>query len=264
MRVPISSFITACVFVSWISSAIAEELSLDTKGRDIMSKVIERDNGFEDFSADVEMSIVDENGSTWVRRMQVSDLEIGGGGEKRLFVFHYPKDVKGTAVLSHTQGIEEKQWIFLPAFKRVRRISTANKSSPFVGSEFSYEDLASIELEKYRYRYVKMENYSGIECYVVEMQPIYKNSGYAKQLAIVDSTEFIVRRMDYFDHEDELLKTLELEDYQLFIDQYWRPLKLHMVNHQNRRKTLMEWSDIKYRNGLSDNDLSVTALKRAR
>ncbi|MGD8641994.1 MAG: outer membrane lipoprotein-sorting protein, partial [Gammaproteobacteria bacterium] len=184
--------------------------------------------------------------------------------EKRLFVFDFPRDVEGTAVLSHTQPHSEKQWIFLPAFKRVKRISSANKSSPFVGSEFSYEDLASVELEKYQYRYIRTINNDDCDCYVVEMQPTDENSGYQKQVSYIDREKFIFRKMEYYDREGTLLKTLRLGDYKRFIDRYWRPLKLKMVNHQSKRKTLMVWSGVKYRNGYSDRDLSVTALKRAR
>jgi outer membrane lipoprotein-sorting protein len=253
------------VLLSWITAAIATQgASTDDKGRSIIRKVIEQDDGFGDFRSDVEMIIVDDDGGKRVRKMRVSDLEIAGGGEKRLFVFDFPNDVKGTAVLSHTRSTDEKQWIFLPAFKRVKRISSANKSSPFVGSEFSYEDLASVELDKYRYNYIKTINDSGCDCDVVEMVPDYDNSGYQKQVAYIDREKYIFRKMEYYDNNGELLKTLELDSYKLYLDQYWRPLKLKMTNHQSNRKTLMVWSDVKYGNGLSDRDLSVNALKRSR
>jgi outer membrane lipoprotein-sorting protein len=266
MHLLLNSLVLGVTLVTWLTVATsqADNATPDSKGREIMSKVIARDDGFGDFRSNVELTITDEKGNSRVRKMQVSDLEISGGGEKRLFVFDYPMDVQGTAVLSHTRANDEKQWIFLPAFKRVKRIASANKSTPFVGSEFSYEDLASVELEKYQYRYIKTENASRCDCYVVEMRPVDGNSGYQKQMAYVDSKEYIFRRVEYYDRNGDLLKSLELENYQLFIDRYWRPLRLNMVNHRNNRKSVMIWSDVKYRNGVSDNDLSVAALNRVR
>ena len=87
----------------------------------------------------------------------------------------------GTALLSHTKILAaDDQWLFLPALQLVKRISSANKSGPFVGSEFAYEDLASQELDKYDYRFLGEQPCGDLTCYVVERVPAYENSGYTK------------------------------------------------------------------------------------
>ena len=78
--------------------------------------------------------------------------------------------VKGVNILSHTKIFEpDDQWLFLPALKRVKRISSRNKSGPFMGSEFAYEDLVSREVEKYSYKFIKDEKCPTIEgnCFVL-------------------------------------------------------------------------------------------------
>lgn len=236
----------------------------ENEGWVIMKKLTDQDNGFGDFQADVTMVIRNKNGKKFDRHMAVRSLEYNNSGEKRLFVFDQPRTIRGTALLSHTLKGNDLQWIYLPAFKRVKRISSNNKSSPFVASEFSYEDLTSVELEKYQYQYIKDEIVNGKLCYVVRMTPLFENSGYQYQLAYIDKVDYIFRQMDYYDSKGSLLKTLQLKEYKKYQDRFWRALSLVMRNHQNGRSTTMTWSDIAYNNGFSESDFSTNALKRSR
>ncbi|NIT13503.1 MAG: outer membrane lipoprotein-sorting protein, partial [Candidatus Dadabacteria bacterium] len=98
-------------------------------------------------------------------------------GDKSITVFDEPRDIEGTALLSHTKILDpDDQWLYLPAVKRVKRISSKNKSGPFVGSEFAYEDLLSQEVDKYNYKWLKDEKCGDLECHVVERYPLYENS----------------------------------------------------------------------------------------
>ena len=89
-------------------------------------------------------------------RRQVFESTEEGRGDKSIIVFDSPRDIGGTALLSHTKILEpDDQWLYLPALGRVKRISSGNKSGPFVGSEFAYEDLVSQEVDKYNYRWLR-------------------------------------------------------------------------------------------------------------
>ena len=117
------------------------------------------------------------------RELHISTLEVDGDGDKSLTVFDSPRDVKGTAFLSHTHATEpDEQWLYLPALKRVKRISSRNKSGSFMGSEFAYEDISSQELEKYRYKWLRDETLDDRHTVVVEYYPVYENSGYTRQI----------------------------------------------------------------------------------
>jgi len=80
----------------------------------------------------------------------------------------------------------DDQWLYLPALKRLKRISSRKKSGPFMGSEFAYEDMSSQEVEKYRYKWLRDETVEGRDAYVVERRPTYEYSGYTRQIVWID------------------------------------------------------------------------------
>lgn len=257
--------LATCIFmVMSLSASYSLASKPENQGREIMEQFTSRENGFGDFQAEVTMLIRKKNGKQFDRHMAVRSLENKDYGEKRLFVFDRPRTIRGTAILSHTLKDHDLQWIYLPAFKRIKRIASSNQSGPFVSSEFSYEDLTSIELDKYRYQYIKDDTVNEKPCYVVKMTPLFENSGYQHQLAYIDKTDYILHQIDYYDVKGSLLKTLTLTDYKKYIDRFWRALTMTMINHQNGRSTTMTWTDITYGNSFSENDFSTNALKRSR
>ena len=161
-------------------------------------------------------------------------------GDKSLVVFDTPRDIEGTALLSHAKILDpDDQWLYLPALKRVKRISSANKSGPFVGSEFAFEDFTAIELNKFDYTHIGVEQCGALTCDVLERTPRYENSGYTKQVSWVDQADFQVRKVEFYDRRGDLLKTLTLADYREY-DGIWRSHKLAMVNHQTGKSTLLK------------------------
>ncbi len=154
--------------------------------------------------------------------------------------------------------------MYLPALKRVKRISSGNKSGPFVGSEFAYEDLVSQEVDKYEYRWLRDEQCGDLECAVVERYPRYENSGYTRQIVWWDKEEYRVQKIEYYDRKDALLKTLTYHDYQEYAGEYWRPDRMAMVNHQNGKSTDLVFEEWTFGAGVSDNEFTASRLRRAR
>jgi hypothetical protein len=146
----------------------------------------------------------------------------------------------------------------------VKRISSANKSGSFMGSEFAYEDITSQEVEKYTYKWLKDESLDGMECFVFERIPAYKNSGYTRQVVWLDKAEYRLIKIDFYDRKNSLLKTLHYKGYQQYLDRYWYSDEMFMVNHQTGKSTLLTWSDYKFLNDLKDSDFNKNSLKRAR
>ena len=154
------------------------------KGLQIATEQKKRDTGWGDGESKVLMILRDAGGDESIRRMRTLALEVIGDGDKSLIIFDEPRDVRGSAFLSHSHPTaEDDQWLFLPAIKRTRRIASRNKSGPFMASEFAYEDMASFELEKYQFRYLRDEEVNGVMCYVIERIPADKFSGYSKTIA---------------------------------------------------------------------------------
>jgi len=213
------------------------------------------------------MVLKNKSGQTSTRKLDMATLEIPerGRGDKTMIVFNHPRDVKGTAMLTHTKILDpDDQWLFLPALKRVKRISSANKSGPFVGSEFAFEDLASQEVDKYAYTFLRDEVCGDLECFVVERKPLYEYSGYTRQIVWIDKQEYRQITVEFYDRKNELLKTLNFNKYQQYLDQYWRSHELVMVNHQTGKSTVLAFDDYRFKTGLKDRDFSKAVLRRQR
>ena len=127
----------------------------EEKGLAIAIEADKRNTGWVDSHVDLQMILRNSQGQESKRLIRLKTLEIDGDGDKSLSIFDTPRDVKGTAFLSFTHAIKaDDQWLYLPALKRVKRISSSNKSGPFMGSEFAFEDLSSQEVEKYTYKWL--------------------------------------------------------------------------------------------------------------
>ncbi|MBL4614481.1 MAG: outer membrane lipoprotein-sorting protein [Magnetovibrio sp.] len=238
-----------------------------TKGNEVAAEWNRRDLGFGDTRATMEMVLENRNGQTSTRRMRMSTLEVPNPdeGDKTLTVFQHPRDIKGTAFLSFSHiNDPDDQWLYLPALKRVKRISSKNKSGPFVGSEFAYEDLSAQELKKYTYTSIREEACGELTCAVIEQVPTYENSGYTKMVVWYDLAEYRQQKIDYYDRKKQLVKTLEFSNFQQHLDKYWRAYDMFMVNHQTGKKTRLVFSKYEFQIGLKERDMTKNALKRIR
>ena len=239
--------------------------SNEDRGLAIATEAKNRDRGWQDSGSTMLMILRHRNGKETTREMRSLSLEVPGDGDKSLTIFDRPLDVKNTAFLSFSHPLEaDEQWLYLPALKRVKRIASRNKSGPFLGSEFAFEDLSSFEIEKYTYRYLRDEECAGEPCFVLEQFPQDQFSGYTRIVAWLDQSEYRVQRVEYYDRKGELLKTLTLHDYEQYLDKYWRPLRQQMVNHQTGKSTEIRINDLKFRTGVDESDFTQNSLKRAR
>ncbi|CCN85733.1 putative Outer membrane lipoprotein-sorting protein [Vibrio nigripulchritudo SFn27] len=235
------------------------------KGMEIANERKARDTGWGDSVATMSMILKNAQGESSTRQMRLKSLEVDGDGDKGLTIFDEPRDVKGTAFLNHSHTTEpDDQWLYLPALKRVKRISSRNKSGPFMGSEFAYEDLSSFELEKYKFNYIQDDMVDGEPVFLLEQIPTDKNSGYTKQLVWLDKVHYRPLKVEFYDRKSALLKTLTFSEYQVYEDQYWRAHKMLMVNHQSGKSTILNTEEMAFRNGLDDGDFSKNTLKRVR
>ncbi len=238
----------------------------EEKGLRIATEADQFNAGFQDTVTDLEMVLRNRQGAESSRFFRSKTLEGTDDGDKSIAVFDRPADIKGTAALTFTHKFgPDDQWLYLPALKRVKRISSANKSGSFVGSEFAYEDLSSQEIEKYAYKWISDDTCGdNLECWQFERYPVDKYSGYTKQVVWMDKEFYRVHKVDYYDRKGELLKTLTFDDYHQYLDHYWRAARLNMVNHQTGKTTEIIAQNIEFRTGLDERDFDTAALKRTR
>lgn len=266
MNIVKTSKILAFQLAAILASAVAlAEESPEARGLSIANEIDLRDTGFADTRVDMKMLLKNRHGETSTREMSMKTLEVNGDGDKTLIYFDQPRDVKGTAFLSftHKEG-QDDQWLYLPALARVKRIASNNKSGPFVGSEFAYEDLSSQEVEKYTYQFIEEVDVAGGASFIVERYPIDRNSGYTRQVMTVDQSRFIVTKIDFYDRKNSLLKTLDFLGFQQYLEKYWRADRMLMTNHQTGKTTELVWTGYEFSNGYSERDFDQRSLRNTR
>lgn len=246
--------ITFIISMSTILTGFAQD------GLEIAKAADKADQGFGSSSVDLKMILKNKNGQVSEREITTKTLELTEDGDKSLVAFHTPKDVKGTATLTYTHKIgSDDQWLYLPSIKRVKRISSSNKSGPFMGSEFAFEDLSSDEVEKYAYKFIEQKK--GL--FIVEQDPIDPKSGYSRRLVTYNKEKgYRIEKIEFYDRKNSLLKTLTYNEYGLYKNKFWRPGKMIMINHQSNKETTLVFSNYNFEIELTDEDFTENALKR--
>lgn len=255
--------LTVCIGMA--GSAYSLALSPEEKGLNIAKEVDLRDEGFGDSTNSIKMILRDKYGNERPRFIRNKTKEETKDGNKSIIIFDNPGDVKGTAFLSHTHKTSaDDQWLYLPALKKVKRISSKNKAGAFMNSEFAYEDISSQEVEKYTYKFLREEKLNDKHTFVNEADPIDPKSGYSKLHVYIDAERYIPLKIDFYDRGERLKKTLVMEDYQQHLDKYWRANTWTMTNHQTGKVTILEQTDWKFGNNFSNKDFDKNSLSRAK
>jgi len=243
----------------------AATASAQDRGREIAAEWDKRDSGWQDQVAELKMILRNSRGQESTRVLSNRSLEVEGDGDKLLVSFDQPRDVKGTNFLSftHISGPDD-QWLYLPALKRIKRISSSNKSGPFMGSEFAYEDLASQEVEKYEYEFLGEETANGRPAFKVKRIPLDPKSGYTRQVVWFDQETYRPEKIEFYDRKESLLKTLTYKGYQQYVDTVWRADEMFMENHQTGKSTRLLFTNYQFQSGMTDRDFDRASLSRAR
>lgn len=204
----------------------------------------------------------DITGEVNVRELRLKYLEDAPDGNKRLIIIDKPKDLKRHAMLtvSHKDGSDE-QWVYDPDNKQVKRILSNNAFTPFYGTEITFEDISSQDVGKYDYQFLRDDRYDGTACHVVNRFPKDKYSGYSRLETWIDKSTYLIKKIDFYDRKNALLKTLRLDKYQQYNGKYWRAGEMLVENHQSGRSTQLIWSEFQFNTGLTAEDFSLNSLR---
>lgn len=258
------------ISISTILIVMATAMASDNKGLEIAKLVDNANSGWKTEQVISEMILVSSDGREVKREIRTRGIEVEGDGDKTLVIFDKPRDVKGTVFLTHAhKSGDDDQWLFLPALKRVKRISSSNRSGPFMGSEFAYEDISSEEIERYKYKFIKEDvcfpekSIDIPKCNIFERYPVDKNSGYSKQIVYSDMEFHRIMKIEYFDRKKSHQKTLIKSEFKKY-GNFWRADIWLMVNLLNNKKTKIHWKDRKFNIDLSERDFDQSSMKRLR
>lgn len=222
----------------------------EDKGLAIAQKVDKANEGYKSDVADMQLVLVNAHGDKTVREMSSEVVETDKDGDKSRIEFIKPADVKGTRMLTwtHKKG-DDDQWLYMPAIKRVKRISSSNKSGSFMASEFSYEDLSSQEVEKFTYKFLGEQNAKGRKLWHLQRIPVDSRSGYSKQLVWIDQGYMNAVKIEYYDRKGEKLKTADFSEFKKY-GKLWRVGRIDVKNHQTRKSSSLVWKDRKLGEGV--------------
>jgi len=183
----------------------------------------------------------------------------GNYKSKSLLRFLKPDIVKGTGFLiwSNRSGGND-QWLFLPKLKTAKQIESKEKTQRFMNTEFSYEDLESFNQSDEQYFLENEEYIDGVHCYVVEVIG-HTQTQYKRRLVWIDSEDWLLRKVEFYDKSNKLFKVLNISEYQSF-ENFNFSTKLIMKNIQTGSHTVMDISDIKYNIKLPDDYFTKESL----
>lgn len=204
------------------------------------------DTGWRDSYARSAITLFDANGDS-VRRDSVQLILERPDGDKSIVRFLTPAEIKGVAALTHEHpDATDDSWLYLPATKRVRRISGANKTASFQGTEFTYEDLSNRIVAKYDWRFVEeadlVTDQGAVPVFVLEARPRYADTGYSKLRIHLHREAWRQERIEFFDKAGRLLKVLDNRGWRHRHGRFWRPDSIEMRNVQTKKRTTIDSS----------------------
>ena len=237
------------IFISIIFSMTGDELTTLMDNRKTP----------DDISSDMNMEIVNKKGRK--RNLKVKSIS-KDNSKKQILWFLSPADDKGISYLKiehENQDDEIRLW--LPAFKKFRRISAKKKADSFMGSDLSYEDMTSRPINDYNFLIIKDDFVDNIECYILESKPRKKiKSEYSKHLTWVSKKDYLPLKEESYDSKNKLLKVKEF--HYTFIDSYHLINKIFVENVQKKTHTLLEFSNLRINTNVKDNLFQEKNMKR--
>ncbi len=230
-------------------------------GTQIIEKTYNRASG-EDQTSLLTMTLTNKSGQTRVRKIQQFSKDLGDT-EKSIMFFQSPADVKNTSFMnwSYDSDKNDDQWIYLPALKRVKRISSDSKSDYFMGSDFTYDDLGDRKLTADNHKLLKEETVNGKVCYVVQSISKDEDNMYSKTTTWIDKSNFVGVKKEFYDEDEDLLKILTIIKVEK-IAGFYVITNSKMKNVQKNHSTTMTLSNVKVNTGISVSKFSERMMTR--
>ncbi|MCB2212256.1 outer membrane lipoprotein-sorting protein [bacterium] len=228
----------------------------------IMMNVYERDQG-DDMTSNLTMTLVNSQGEERVRAIRQFQRDFGDV-EKKIMFFLAPADVENTSFMNWSYDDASKdddQWIYLPALRKVKRISSDSKSDSFMGSDFTYDDLGDRHPDEDTHTLLREETLDGEPVYVIESTPKESDYMYSRTVSWVIKDKWIGLKKEFYDEDGDHLKTLNVAEYEQ-IDGFWIILDSEMHNVQADHRTRMKLKDVELDTGVDSGMFTERMMKR--
>ena len=211
-------------------------------GKQIAEYVDAYNTGLKDSYSKSTITNISASGEKMASKTTQLSLE-KSNGNMGLIRYQSPASVAGVAMLTHeNHKATDESWLYLPSNRRVRRISGANRTSSFQGTEFTYEDLSSLVPSRYKWKFVKESKGKDGAILQIEGVPTDKNSGYSKLRYHINTKMWRATKIEYYDKGGRLLKNLAVSKWKLYHGRFWRAHKFEMHNKQTQKRSTFEAS----------------------
>jgi len=253
---------TALLAVTLLAPGAAQA---DAKADEILVKSEEHTLlGYDGAESEVEMILTNKRGT--VRTRKIHTISQKKDGLRRVLArFTEPPDVAGTGflVLEVKDG-DDEQHLYIPALKKVRRISSSQKGGSFMGSDFSYDDLQSHDVSESDNKILREEKYKNMDCWVVESVPKKgTDTQYSKALRWIRKKDYVPIRLEMFKKGDPNKLHKLMQTYKIG-KKAGRILvrDAEMENVLKKHKTRFKMTRIELNKTFEDDDFSKRALEK--
>ncbi len=253
----------ALLFAASLLGAAAPAVAEDAKDAGEIMKEAHLNQFYpgEDGRAVVQMTLENKRGKTRGRKFVMIRKDYEEGGEQKYYMYFLePNDVRKTSFMVWKDPVEDdSRWIYVPAVDLVKRISSKDKGSSFVGSDFSYEDVSGRHWSDDTHVLLREEELDGKECWVIESTP-KKDKAFSKKITWVGKAEMLPLKEEYYDRKDRLERVFRAEKIEV-IDGYTTMTVRTMTNVRKNHKTTVEFGEIEFDVGYDDNIFTERHLK---
>lgn len=206
------------------------------------------------------MVLIDRNGNKKIRKMEMFSMKTPVG-ENSYMEFLLPADVRGTKFLTiGNNESDDEQRLFLPALKRIRKISSSNKDGKFMGSDITYYDMESRNLKDFTYKFIGETVVDNRSCWIIESTPVKPDSPYSKVTSYISKDDYFVYKRKMFNDDNKLIKILTIVETDL-INGIIIPVKTVFENLKDNHKTLLAVTDIKFDSNVDESKFTIKNLK---
>jgi len=238
-------------------------------GQEIAQKVHDRDEG-DNSTSKMKMILIDKKGKKRVRNLKTYTKNRGEDKLKLMF-FLTPADVKNTGFLTYDyedSNKDDDQWLYLPELRKVKRIASSDKSSSFMGSDFTYSDMTSRNVQDYTYKVMKEPTVGGHKTWQMLVTPksekTVQETGYTKSIVFIRQDNFVIIQALNYIKIGKKLKYMMVKGLKK-IDGIWTVTKMQMITKKGKKtlhKTVFEFSDVKYNQDLEESFFTTRTLER--
>ncbi|MCD6201637.1 MAG: outer membrane lipoprotein-sorting protein [Bacteroidales bacterium] len=231
-------------------------------GRQIIEKVYNRPTG-KDQTSELTMTLINKNGSERIRQLK-QFIKDNGKIKKKIMFFISPADVRNTSFMNWSYDNSSKpddQWIYLPALKKIKRISSESKSDYFMGSDFTYDDLGDRKVDDDTHKLLREESINGVDYYVVQSIPKDPDYMYSKTITWIRKDNFMGLKKEFYDEDGALLKMLHVVKFEK-VSGILIITHSEMENVQKKHKTIMQLKNVKINTGISDSFFTERMMMR--